>query len=71
MLLMLSKLFSKFEKLTPSAESPFSQQRRRILENFETSSTCSSLLAVVSAMVVKVLGIIIAPLGLPGENFFT
>ena len=45
-LLKASKLVSKFENSTPGADSPFSKQRKRFLDNLGRSSTWSSLLAV-------------------------
>ena len=61
MLLKTSKLVSKFENPRPVAETPFSQQRERFLDNLGRSSICSSLLAVeCTAMIVKALGITIA-----------
>ena len=42
-----------FENPMPGAESPFSQQCERFLDNLERSSTCSSLLAVEFTMVYR------------------
>ena len=50
-LLKTRYLVSKFENPTPGAESPFSQQSERFLDNLGRSSTCSSLLAVEFTMV--------------------
>ena len=53
MLLKNRQLVSKFENPTPGAESPFSQQCERFLDNLGRSSTCSSLLAVEFTMVYR------------------
>ena len=57
-LLKTSKLVSKFDNPTSGAESPFSQQRKRFVDNLGRSSTSSSLLTVgCTAMVFNALQI--------------